>query len=119
MFTAAVILFSFRRSPILLRFPRLPIISTRDVFGKNNHGRPGPMEMILKSPNRTARPRVPHDREQQRCPMSGCVKLTAAHEPAGDVCRLQFGPFGRRMGGEIAGNGDEDMPALVGVAPLA
>ena len=96
----------FSRSPILLRFPRLRIISTRDVFGKNNHGRPGAMEMILKSPNRTARPRVPHDREQQRCPMSGCgilMKLTPAHETPGDVRRLQFGPFGRRMGGEDSG----------------
>ena len=46
------------------------------------------------------------------------MKLTAAHEPSGDVRRLQFGPFGRRMGGEIAGDSNKDMPALVGVAPL-
>ena len=47
------------------------------------------------------------------------MKLTAAHEPAGDVGRLQLGTFRRRMSTEIAGDGDEDMPALVGIAPLA
>ena len=54
--------------------------------------------------------------------MSGCgilVKLTAAHEPPRDVRRLQFGTFRRRMGSEITGDGDEDMPAFVGVVPLA
>ena len=47
------------------------------------------------------------------------MKLTAAHEPSGDVGRLQFGAFRGRMGSEIAGDGDEDMSALVGIAPLA
>lgn len=42
------------------------------------------------------------------------MKLTAAHEPPGDVRRLQFGTFRRRMGSEITGDGDED-----GVADLA
>ena len=46
------------------------------------------------------------------------MKLTAAHEPPGDVGRLQFGAFRRRMGSEIAGDRDEDMPALVAIAPL-
>jgi hypothetical protein len=59
---------------------------------------------------------------QQRCPMSRSgilMKLTAAHEPPGDVGRLQFGAFRGRMGREIAGDSDEDMSALVGIAPLA
>jgi hypothetical protein len=30
------------------------------------------------------------------------MKLTTAHEPPGDVGRLQFGAFRRRMGSEIA-----------------
>ena len=47
------------------------------------------------------------------------MKLTAAHEPPGDVGRLQLGAFRRRMGSEIAGDGDENVPALVGIAPLA
>ena len=47
------------------------------------------------------------------------MKLTTAHEPSGDVGRLQFGAFRRRMGSEIAGDRDEDMPALVGITPLA
>jgi hypothetical protein len=54
--------------------------------------------------------------------MSRCgfpMKLTAAHEPPGDFGRLEFGAFRRRMGSEIAGDSDEDMPALVGIAPLA
>ena len=47
------------------------------------------------------------------------MKLTAAHEPLGDVSRLQLGAFCGRVGSEIAGDSDEDMPALVGIAPLA
>jgi hypothetical protein len=47
------------------------------------------------------------------------MKLSAAHEPPGDVSGLQLGAFRRRMGGEIAGDGDEDMPALGGIVPLA
>jgi hypothetical protein len=46
------------------------------------------------------------------------VKFTSAHEPPGDVGRLQFGAFRRRMGSEIASDRDEDMPALVATAPL-
>ena len=45
------------------------------------------------------------------------MKLAASHQAAGDVCRLQRRAFGRRMGGEIAGDRNEDVPALVGVAP--
>src|SRR6516162_4074824 len=59
---------------------------------------------------------------QQRRPMSGCrvlMKLTASHKPPGDVGRLQLGAFRRRMGSEIAGDSDEDVPTLVGIAPLA
>src|SRR5215831_2310827 len=59
---------------------------------------------------------------QQRCPMSGCrvlMKLTTSHKPPGDVGRLQLGAFRRRMGSEIAGDSDEDVPTLVGIAPLA
>jgi len=59
---------------------------------------------------------------QQRRPMSGCrvlMKLTASHKPLGDVGRLQLGAFRRRMGSEIAGDSDEDVPTLVGIAPLA
>jgi hypothetical protein len=42
------------------------------------------------------------------------MKLTATHEPLGDVRCLQLGAFRRRMRGEIAGDRDEDMPALDG-----
>jgi hypothetical protein len=57
---------------------------------------------------------------QQRSPSRRGIlmKLTAAQEPPGDVGRLQLGAFRRRMGSEIAGDGDEDMPSLVGIAPL-
>jgi hypothetical protein len=44
------------------------------------------------------------------------MKHTAAHEPPGDFGCLEFGAFRRRMDSEIAGDGDEDMPALVGIA---
>ena len=45
------------------------------------------------------------------------MQLAAPHQAAGDVGRLQRRALGRRMGGEIAGDRDEDVPALVGVAP--
>src|SRR3989442_15815387 len=47
------------------------------------------------------------------------MQLAAAHEPPGDVGGLQLGAFRRRMRREIACDGDEDMPALIGIAPLA
>jgi hypothetical protein len=47
------------------------------------------------------------------------MKLTATHEPLCHVGRLQFSAFRRRMRSEIADDRDEDMPALVGIAPLA
>jgi hypothetical protein len=57
------------------------------------------------------------DHSTSRCGI--LMKRTAAHEPPGDVGCLQLGAFRRRMGSEIAGDRDEDMPALVGIAPLA
>lgn len=45
------------------------------------------------------------------------MKLAAPHQAPGDVGRLQRRAFGRRMGGEIAGDRNEDVPALIGVAP--
>ena len=45
------------------------------------------------------------------------MQLAAAHQAAGDVSCLERGPFGRRMGRKIAGDGNQDMPALVGVTP--
>ena len=45
------------------------------------------------------------------------MELAAPHQTPGDVSRLQRRAFGRRMGGEIAGDRNENVPALVGVAP--
>ena len=55
-----------------------------------------------------------------RIPTRGSLlmKLPAAHEPPGNIGGLQPGTLGRRMGGKIAGDGDQDVPALVGVAPF-
>ena len=47
------------------------------------------------------------------------MQLAAPHQAAGDVGRLQRRALGRRMGGEIAGDRNENVPALVGVAPEA
>ena len=44
------------------------------------------------------------------------VKLPAAHEALGNIGGLQHRTLGRRMGGKIAGDGDQDVPAL---EPLA
>ena len=47
------------------------------------------------------------------------MKFSAAHQPTGYVGRLQERALGRKMGGQIPCDGDENMPALVVVAPLA
>lgn len=47
------------------------------------------------------------------------MQLTASHQPASDVGSLQHGTLGRRMSGEVAGNGYQDMPALSAIAPFA
>ena len=45
------------------------------------------------------------------------MQLAAPHQAPGDVSGLQRSAFGWRMRGEIAGDRNEDVPALVGVAP--
>jgi len=45
------------------------------------------------------------------------MQLAASHQAAGNVGCLQLRALGRRMGGEIAGDRNKDVPALVGVAP--
>ena len=45
------------------------------------------------------------------------MKLAAPHQALGDFGRLQRRALGRRMGGEIARDRNEDVPALVGVLP--
>ena len=47
------------------------------------------------------------------------MQFAAPHQAPGDVGRLQRCAFGRRMGREIAGDRNEDVPALVGIAPYA
>ena len=46
------------------------------------------------------------------------MKLPAAHQAPGNIGCLQSSTLGRRMGGKIAGDGDQDVSALAGVAPL-
>jgi hypothetical protein len=46
------------------------------------------------------------------------MKLSAAHQPTGYVGRLQQGTLGWEVGRQIPRNGNEDMPALVAIAPL-
>jgi hypothetical protein len=47
------------------------------------------------------------------------MKLATAHQPTGDVSRLQERALGRKMGGQIPCDRNKDMPALVAVTPLA
>jgi hypothetical protein len=47
------------------------------------------------------------------------MKLAAAHQPPGDFGRLQQRALGREVGSQIPCDGNQDMPALVAVAPLA
>ena len=46
------------------------------------------------------------------------MKLSAAHQPIGYVGRLQQSALGWEVGRQIPRNGNEDMPALVAIAPL-
>ena len=45
------------------------------------------------------------------------MQLAAPHQAERDVSRLQRSACGRRMGGQISGDRNEDVPALVGIAP--
>jgi hypothetical protein len=47
------------------------------------------------------------------------VKLAAAHQPAGDIGRLQLCSRSREMRSQVSCNGDEDMSTLVSGTPLA
>src|SRR6266446_1845546 len=47
------------------------------------------------------------------------MKLAAAHQPTGDVGRLQERALGRKMSRQIPCYGDKGMPSLVAVTPLA
>ena len=54
----------------------------------------------------------------RRCCVGLLVQPAAAHEAPGDVGGLEGTSLGRRMGGEVARDGDQDMAALVGCAPF-
>jgi hypothetical protein len=45
------------------------------------------------------------------------MQLGAAHHSSGDVRRLQRRTFGRRIGRQITGDRNQDVQALVGIAP--
>ena len=46
------------------------------------------------------------------------MKLSAAHEPLGDVSRLQQRALGRKVGSQIPRDGNKAMTTLVAIAPL-
>ena len=46
------------------------------------------------------------------------MKLAAAHQPTGDVRRLQQRALSRKVSSQIPHDGNKNMPALVAVAPL-
>ena len=46
------------------------------------------------------------------------MKLSAAHQPTGYVGRLQQSTPGWEVGRQIPRNANEDMPALIAIAPL-
>ena len=47
------------------------------------------------------------------------MKLSAVHQPTGDVGRLQQRALGRKMGGQIPRDRDKDVSTLVAVPPFA
>src|SRR6516164_936261 len=58
----------------------------------------------------------PHKRPASRR-LRTLVQFSAPHQASGDVGRLKRRALGRRMGGEISGDRDENVPALVSVPP--
>ena len=46
------------------------------------------------------------------------MKLSAAHQPTGYISRLQQRALGRKVGCQVPRDGNEDVPALVAIAPL-
>ena len=46
------------------------------------------------------------------------MKFTAAHQSTGYVGRLQQSTLGWKVGRQVPRDGNEDMPALVAIAPL-
>ena len=47
------------------------------------------------------------------------MELATAQQPLRNVGGLKRRPLGRRMGRKVARDRDQDVPALIGVAPLA
>ena len=46
------------------------------------------------------------------------MKLSAARQPTGNICRLQLRALGWKVGRQIPRDGNKDMPALVATAPF-
>ena len=47
------------------------------------------------------------------------MNLSAAHQPTGNISRLQQRALGWKVGCQIPRHGNKDVPALVAIAPLA
>ena len=47
------------------------------------------------------------------------MEFAAPQQPLRDVGGLKYRPFGRRMGCKVARHSNQDVPARIGVAPLA
>ena len=47
------------------------------------------------------------------------MKLSAARQPTGNICRLQQRALGWKVGCQIPRDGNKDVPTLVAIAPLA
>jgi hypothetical protein len=46
------------------------------------------------------------------------MKLAPAHQPTSDIRRLQQRALGRKMGSQVPSDRDQDVAALVAIAPL-
>jgi hypothetical protein len=69
------------------------------------------------SPPEEVLPAIPRV-DDLTCCLGFAMKLSTAHQPTGYVGRLQQGTLGWEVGRQISRNGNEDMPALVAIAPL-
>src|SRR5260370_18030056 len=87
-----------------------PYVSTERRIALRESAPRGLWPIKSSAPAATPRPVPPQ--------LPSLMKLPAAHEPPRNIGGLQRRTLGRRMGGKIAGDRDQNVPALGAVAPL-
>src|SRR5258708_19344713 len=88
----------------------LPSVSTERRIALRESAPRGLLPIKSSAPSGTPRPASSQ--------LPSLMKLPAAHEPPRNIGGLQPPTLGRRMGGKIAGDPDQNVPPLGALAPL-